>query len=39
MEVCYKQRKHYQNYLYPITTAHLGNLKTVKRQLVTIQVQ
>ena len=32
MGVCYKQRKPYQNYLRPIITAHLGNLKTMKLQ-------
>ena len=32
MGVCYKQSKTYRNYPRPITTAHLGNLKTVKLQ-------
>ena len=32
MGVCYKQRKTYQNYPHPITTAHLSNLKIVKLQ-------
>jgi len=33
MGICYKQSKPYQNYLKPIATAHLGNLKTVKLQI------